>query len=264
MFGEICQSCMAHQIVSSKTGKLKLTGVILQPSFLPWIGYFEQFYKSDIFILYDDVQYDKNGWRNRNRIRTRDGWQWITVPVSTKGKFGQLNSEILIEDNDRWKKKILAAIRQNYSKAFGFDLYYPTLEHVISKARGRLLELNVTLFSQVASWLGFERDLRLSSSLAIPVGLNPTERLIEICRIVGLNVFYEGGSGRNYIENEKFKEAGINLVYQNYIHPVYRQQYPHFESHMSIVDLLFNYGKESRDMLLDNQQASNINVSGLE
>lgn len=228
-----------------------MRAVILQPSYLPWLGYFEQLHQADVFVVYDNVQFDKHGWRNRNRIRTKEGTEWLTVPVQTKGRSGQRNNEVRISEDGRWKKKQLGAIRQHYGMTKAFDLHYPQLERVILCAHGWLLDLNLELLHLAAGWLGLERKVCLSSDLGVLEDLNPTERLVEICRAVGASSFYEGASGRNYIEEERFACAGIQLAYQDYAHPVYAQQYPGFVSHLSVIDLLFNHGEESMAIILN-------------
>jgi len=164
--------------------------VILQPSYLPWLGYFDQLHKSDVFVLYDDVQYDKHGWRNRNRIKTPAGAQWLTVPVLTHGQGKPTNREIRIDDRQPWGRKHLQALRVNYAQAPAFAEVVERLEPVLLRSWERLFELNHALLEAVCDLLALRRDIRLSSQLGIPGA--QTERLIAICRALGADRYLTG------------------------------------------------------------------------
>jgi len=220
---------------------------ILQPNYLPWVGCFDQIYRSDIFVFYDDVQYDKHGWRNRNKIRCKDGWQWLTVPVLTKGYFGELISEKKINNDVDWRRKHWGAIRQNYAKAPYFQEYSPFFEEVYSRGWIRLVDLNIAIIKMVSSLLGIKANFIRSSELG--VSGKGTERLIKICQKIKADSLLEGAVGEDYIEEDKFKKAGIKLIYHNYKHPVYSQQFKPFIPYMSVIDLLFNCGEESLSIL---------------
>lgn len=220
---------------------------ILQPGYLPWLGFFEQMERTDLFILYDDVQYDKNGWRNRNRIKTPGGWQWLTVPVKVEYRNLPLIKEILIDDRASWQKKHLGTINQYYRDAPYFDQYYPELEKILRRRFRFLIDVDLELIAWLVNSLGLERRIILSSELDLPG--RSTERLIRICRHFGADSFYEGASGRDYIDEALFRDAGIRLEYQDYQHPVYPQLYGEFVPYLSTVDLLFNCGAHSLEIL---------------
>ena len=224
---------------------------ILQPGYLPWMGFFEQLYRCDIFVIYDDVQYDKHGWRNRNRIKTPQGAQWLTVPVLTKGKNKPMTGDVLIDNNEAWAKKHLRTIEQNYGKAPFFAAIFPICEEILSGAWTKLIDLNMNFIYAFMEFLNVKREIVFSSSLEIEG--SRIQKLINICRHFGADTFYEGASGKNYIEEKSFLDAGIKVSYQEYRHPVYQQLYGDFISHLSIVDLLFNHGKDSLSILSDNQ-----------
>jgi hypothetical protein len=224
------------------------TVVILQPSYLPWLGYFEQFYQCDVFVAYDDVQYTKNDWRNRNRIRNTQGWQWLTVPVATSGRPEQTLQEVQIVQNTPWARKHLAALRASYGKAPFFELYYPPLEALYEQEWHYLTDLNLSLFQTLAGFLGLTRTLVRSSGLGIQG--EPTERLVKICQHFGAERFYEGSAGRNYLQVEAFEAQGIQVQYQDYPHPEYQQLHGPFEAYMSCIDLLFNHGPASLGILI--------------
>lgn len=223
---------------------MKIAG-ILQPGYLPWLGFFEQMLRSHIFVLYDDVQYDKHGWRNRNRVKGPGGPQWLTVPVRFKGLNKPNINEVFIDPaQPRWAKKHCLTLRQLYSKAPFFADYYPSLEETLERAWERLLDLDVALIRLIAGWLGLSPEIVMSSSLACP-GDDPTQRLVDICRAVGATIFYEGSSGRNYLDLPRFADAGLQVVFQDYECQPYPQLYGEFISHLAIVDLLFNCGPQS-------------------
>jgi hypothetical protein len=222
---------------------------ILQPGYLPWLGFFEQMYRSDVFVIYDDVQYDKEGWRNRNRIKTANGVQWLSVPVSFKFSDVPLISQVKIDNKVNWRKKHLTSIRQNYAKAPCLRDYIGFFEEVYAREWDGLLDLDLFLIAELARFLGMEnKTIYQSSRLNIQGGR--IERLIKLCKHFGADTFYEGYAGKNYIDESAFLDQGIKVEYQNYQHPVYRQLYNEFVSHLSVVDLLFNHGRESLAILI--------------
>lgn len=223
---------------------------ILQPGYLPWLGFFEQLYRSDVFVIYDDVQYDKHGWRNRNRIKTQRGAQWLTVPVEMKFEEHPVIREVRIDNRRNWRKKHLESIRQNYSKAGFFEEYISLFEKAYALEWEYLVDLDMHFIEEISVLLGLDTGkIHQSSKLGVSGGR--TERLIKICHKLGTDTFYEGSAGRNYIDEEEFAAAGIKVEYQNYNHPVYDQLYGEFVSHLSVIDLLFNHGGDSLPILIN-------------
>jgi hypothetical protein len=223
---------------------MKIVG-ILQPGYLPWLGFFEQMLRSHLFVLYDDVQYDKHGWRNRNRVKGPLGPIWLTVPVRLKGLNKPNIHEVIIDPvQPRWAQKHCATLRQVYSKAPFFGDYYALLEETLLRPWEKIVDLDLTLIRLIAGWLGLTTDIVLSSTLGCQA-VDPTERLVEICRETGADIFYEGSSGRNYLDLSRFAAAGLQVVFQDYQCRPYPQLYGDFVSHLSIVDLFFNCGPES-------------------
>ena len=225
---------------------MKILG-ILQPGYLPWLGFFEQMDKADKFVIYDDVQFDKNGWRNRNRIKTPQGDQWLTVPVLTSKKSSQLVCEVAIDNRTDWRKKHRKSIEQNYRKAPFFDEYYPVFEKGFSTEWDNLFECDMFFIEEIRKILGI--DTPLISSRTLESKGESTDRLIKICKELNVDAFYEGLAGKNYIDESLFDQNGIKLVYQQYDHPVYRQMYKDFISHLSVIDLIFNEGPASIDII---------------
>jgi len=216
---------------------------IIQPGYMPWLGFFELMSSSDIFVIYDDVQFDKNGWRNRNRIKTPQGAQWLTVPVLTKGRDKPGNNEILIKGR-YWEKKHLKAIKQNYARAGYFDDIFSILAECIEPGAGRLIDIDLRIITAVKEYLGIGAEILLSSSMGIQSDEKQT-RIIDICRSLRATHYYNGEAGKKLYSGEDFKKNGIILEFQEYRHPVYRQLYGDFISHLSVIDLLFNEGKRS-------------------
>ena len=221
---------------------------ILQPGYLPWLGFFEQLHRSDVFVLLDDVQYDKHSWRNRNRIKTAQGVQWLTVPVLTHGQGRPLTRDVRIDANAPWRRKHLEAIRQSYRHAPFADWTLTALEPIYARDWERLLDLDLALLQAITGLLDLGREIVLSSSLDAPG--ERVDRLIAICRAVGATGFYEGAAGRDYIDPAAFAAAGVDLEFQDYRHPEYPQQHGPFVPHLSIVDLLCNRGPGSLETLI--------------
>ncbi len=219
--------------------------VVLQPSFIPWRGFFEQVHRADVFVFYDDVQYDKHGWRNRNRVKTANGTQWLTVPVHAKGAIdqGRQIREITIDWTARFVEKHLATLKQAYRKAPYFDRYIVLLEEAYEARPEYLAQLTIGLTERIAGELGSNTKFVRSSELR--AGGNPTERLVNIVKEVGCDHYISGPSAKDYLEEDVFAKARIRLEYQSYDYPEYQQLHPPFDPQVSILDLLFMTGSEA-------------------
>ena len=218
---------------------------IHQPQFLPWLGYFDKMDQADFFCLLDTVQYKKNEWQNRNRIKVREGWQWLTVPVTYR--FPQKIHEVGINQGVNWGRKHLQALRTYYSKAPFFDRYFPEFETLYGEPAEMLLEINVRTIFYLRDALGITTPIVRSSEMELSE--EPTERLIDICSSVGANTYLAGRDGRKYMDLKKFSMAGLTIRFQDYEHPEYRQINGPFVSHLSVVDLLFNHGEKSLEII---------------
>lgn len=221
---------------------------ILQPSYLPWLGYFEQVYQSDVFVLYDDVQYDKDSWRNRNRIKTANGAQWLTVPVGIKFEEHPLIHQVKVDNTAHWRRKHLNSIKQNYAKAPFFRDNIPIFEDAYAREWEYLVDINVFFIQRLAGCLGLG-DKKFVRSSALNIQGNRIGRLIAICKLFKAETFYEGAAGKNYIDEKAFAAHGIKVEFQNYRHPVYRQLYGDFIPYLSVIDLIFNHGQDSLPIL---------------
>jgi len=224
---------------------------ILQPGYLPWLGFFEQMSRCDVFVYLDDVQYTKNDWRNRNRIKTKDGIQWLTVPVSYK--FGQKIRDVAINNTYPWKRKHIHALRMWYGKSKFFSVYSEEIEQILKREWTYIVDLDIEVTRWLMKKLGITTKTILSSGLSIDIK-NQQYRLVEICQALGCDYFYEGKSGQNYIDIEFFKAHGITIEFQDYQHPQYPQLWGEFVPYLSAIDLLFNVGSESLDYIIGKKE----------
>ena len=222
---------------------------ILQPGYLPWLGFFEQLYQSDVFVIYDDVQYDKQSWRNRNRIKTANGVQWLTVPVLFKLQEAPLIYDVKIDNNPQWTKKHYRAIQLSYSKAPYYKKYIDIFQEAYSVDWEYLIDIDLHFIKKLAECLEMS-DKQIVRSSTLNVKGDRLERLVQICRRFQADIFYEGAAGRNYIDESYFAEHGITVEYQDYHHPVYKQLYGDFVPYLSVIDLLFNHGEESLSIII--------------
>ena len=221
--------------------------VILQPSYIPWRGYFDQIQTSDLFVFYDDVQYDKRGWRNRNRIKTATGPLWLSIPVFNRGAQTEhipINDIKIVWDRP-WNQEHWNSIRLAYSKAPYFSKYAEMVEEFYSRKPEMLADFTIETTISLARTIGIDHTRFLRSSEIAGVEGTKTDRLISILEKVGATHYFSGPSARDYIENEKFAEAGIKLDYMGYDYPEYPQLYPPFDPQVSILDTLFMMGDET-------------------
>ncbi len=224
--------------------------VILQPSYIPWRGYFDQIRRADLFIFYDDVQYDKHGWRNRNQIKTAQGKQWLTIPVHSGGVTeGIPIKDVRIDWSRPWAKNHLKALTFAYRKAPYFQELLPLVESFYSRRDDYLADLTIETSILLSRALGIASTRFLRSSQLSGIEGVRTDRLIQILRRVGATHYISGPSAREYVEPEKFEQAGITLEYMEYNYPEYPQLYPPFDPFVSILDLLFMTGKDASHYL---------------
>ncbi len=221
--------------------------VILQPSYIPWRGYFDQINRSDLFVFYDDVQYDKRGWRNRNRIKTSTGPIWLSIPVFNRGAQTEhinINSIKIVWDRP-WNQEHWNSIRLAYGKAPFFSKYAEMVEEFYTRRPEMLADFTIDTTIRLARELGITHTQFLRSSEIQGVEGVKTDRLVSILKKVGATHYISGPSARDYIENEKFEEAGITLEYMEYDYPEYPQLYPPFDPQVSILDTLFMLGGDA-------------------
>jgi WbqC-like protein family len=219
--------------------------VILQPSYIPWRGYFHLIRKCDLFIFRDDVQYDKS-WRNRNRIKTPNGLTWLTVPVHSHGHTNaplRPLREIEISYERDWVKRHLASLKESYRRAPFFDDIYATVKDALEARPAFLADLTIDLTTRLSSALGLQPHFRRASE--VWSGGGKTDSIISILQRCGASSYITGPNTRGYIEVDKFREAGIDLEFMRYAYPEYEQLYPPYQEGVSILDLLFMKGTDA-------------------
>ncbi len=226
--------------------------VILQPSYIPWRGFFHQIAKADVFIFYDDVQYDKRGWRNRNTIKTAHGTQWLTIPVSASGvqQEGTPINQIKIQNETAWQEDHWKTIEQAYAKAPYFDQYAYMLYEFYKHRTNYLADFTVATTVALASILGLTDTRFIRSSSLDGVEGTKTERLINILTMLGADHYITGPSAENYIDHKQFDDRGIQLEFMEYNYPDYQQLHGDFEPQVSIIDLMFMQGSRALDFIL--------------
>ena len=220
---------------------------ILQSNYIPWKGYFDMIAAVDEIILYDDMQYTKRDWRNRNQIKTPQGVQWLTVPVKTKGKFDQLIRETEI-DGDDWREQHWKSLSANYRKAPHFAEVAKVIEPLYQTTFRTISELNRAFIEAICGYLGI--TTKISNSWDYQLIEGKTERLVDLCRQAGATEYISGPSAMGYIQPQFFEEAGIKLSWFDYQgYPEYPQLWGEFTHNVSILDLIFNCGKDAPNFM---------------
>lgn len=216
---------------------------ILQSNYIPWKGYFDMIAAVDEFILYDDMQYTRQDWRNRNQIKTPQGGQWLTVPVKAKGKFGQSIRQTEI-DGDEWRDLHWKALSLYYRRARYFSEVVEFIEPLYQNSYRTISELNRAFIEALCVYL--EITTKISNSWDYQLIEGKTERLSNLCQQAGATQYISGPSAKDYIDPNIFSDAGIALTWFNYEgYPEYPQLWGDFSHGVSILDLLFNCGKDS-------------------
>lgn len=218
------------------------TVAILQPGYLPWLGFFDQMRQADIFVYYDDVQFDKHGWRNRNRLKGMQGPVWITVPIIHKGKSRQLIKDVEIVASQRWATKHARSISQLYAKAPFCKTYLPPLSDVLSREWTHLVNLNYAVIDLMQGWFRIDTKTVCASTLGLDG--NQTGRLVNICMHLGATEYLSGLAAKDYLDVAQFERVGIKVRWHEYAPPTYTQLHGNFVSHLSALDLVLNCGPD--------------------
>jgi hypothetical protein len=215
---------------------------VSQSNYIPWKGYFDLINLVDLFVLFDDAQFTRRDWRNRNLIKTPSGLKWLTIPVETKGKFLQKISETRVSDAD-WSTRHWKTLVGHYSRAphfadlrAGFETLYTGLDEPF------LSRINHRFISEINRILGIRTPLRWSSEFDL-TGANPSERILGICRQAGAGLYLSGPAAKGYLDEELFRRAGVAVEWMDYDgYPEYRQLHGPFQHGVSVLDLLFCEG----------------------
>ena len=214
---------------------------ISQSNYIPWKGFFDAIQLADVYVLYDEMQYTKGDWRNRNRIKTLNGLQWLTIPVKVKGKLYQKINETEIS-NEGWARKHWKSIVQNYQKAPCFEEFGPRFEKLYQSVPGPLLShINYHFLNGISEMLGITTAFRWSSEFEL-IG-DKNERLLHICQDLNADEYISGPAAQSYLDERLFVQNRIKVTWMDYSgYPEYPQLYGNFEHGVSVIDLVFNLG----------------------
>lgn len=221
---------------------------ILQSNYIPWKGYFDLINSVDEFVIYDDVQYTRRDWRNRNKIKASDGLKWLTIPVEVKGKYLQKINETRISDKE-WPQSHWSAICQLYGKARYFKEYKGFFEDLYLGCSDDLLsQVNFRFMKAINELLGIKTTMRWSSEFDLVDG--QSERLLGICKATSADVYLSGPAAKDYLDESLFAGEGIVVEWMQYDgYPEYEQLFPPFEHGVSVIDLILNAGPSARDFM---------------
>jgi hypothetical protein len=226
---------------------------IHQPCFLPWLGYLDRMLKADLFIVLDHVQFERRNYQNRTRVLVDGQQHWLTVPVVQRSQQERIIDKRIdqppADEKKWWGSKLYQTLRHAYRDAPYFDLYAPELLEILESRPDRLVDLNLSMLGFVRKVLDIHTPLLNSS--AMDIGGARSELILDICRVAGADTYLAGmGGSRQYLDQEAFAEAGIDIVWQDFRHPVYAQcAGGTFVPGLSVLDLLFNHGPRSRALL---------------
>ena len=224
------------------------TVAIMQPTYLPWCGYFDLMDQVDLFVFLDSVQFDRRSWQQRNRVKGPHGPIWLTVPVQSKGKREQKISDVEIDRTSDWRKRHLKTIAQCYTQSEFYQEVIPSLQGVLSSEWQRLSELSMTLIRRLADQLGIRTETVQSSE--IETDGEKADLLLQICQQVDASRYLSPLGSKDYLDSyNPFPDAGIELCYHEYGHPYYSQRFGSFVSHLSVLDLLMNEGPSSTSLI---------------
>jgi hypothetical protein len=225
---------------------------IHQPNYIPWIGFFCKMSLGDVFVSFDSVELPNNGIVHRNKIRTKEGWDWVTIPIERK-KIGLPIKDVRLPDDKSWWKKHWVAFIANYSKAAYFSEYKPFFEELYrNRNQNSLQELNESVIIYIAHSFGISPRFVRASELELDFSLHKTDFILDILKNVGCTQYFSGAGGaKTFLEEDKIKNSNIDLWYSQITPVEYPQRWPGFEPYMSALDLLFNLGGEKGREIID-------------
>ena len=220
-----------------------------QPLFLPWVGYFHKIDKADVFVFADNVQFTTSGWIARNKVKTPNGSVYLTVPIKNKHQLNQVIKEVKISDeNNTWRSRHLSILKANYARSPFYQEVMNIINYVINKPWENLADLNIDFIRAFCDYLEIDTRLILGSELGAEG--KKTELIIDICKKTNADSFIIGqGASSRYVDRTVLEESDIKYMPQNFVHPEYSQNFEGFIQNLSIVDLLFNVGKKSIELI---------------
>jgi len=222
-----------------------------QPVYLPWLGLFHKIWLAEKFVLFNTVQYLPKEWMNRNKIKTNQNEIWLTVPVLKKGFLKKKIYEIEINNETNWQKKHFKSIYINYKKTKYFKNYIESFEEIYSKQWNYISDLNEHMLKFFLNELNIKTEFLRASDYSFKG--KKSDIVLDMCKTLGAKKYIFGSQGKDYAKIEKFRENNIEVFFQNYNHPSYDQIHGNFKSNLSVIDLLFNCGKDALSIILNGQ-----------
>lgn len=213
-----------------------------QPNFIPYFGYFKKISKSDLFVFLDHVQYAHRGFTNRNKIRTPRGWMWLTIPIQRNNRLDIAINDVLIDYRQTFKKEHIKALQRNYNRAEYFENHISILKTIYGSKWLKLSELNIQTIKEISEILGLKTEFVRSSQ--INYSGDKTDLLVSICKELDADRYLSGATGKKYLDIKKFEDFGIEVIYNEFTSPNYKQVHDGFIPNLSIIDFLFSAGKE--------------------
>jgi hypothetical protein len=225
-----------------------------QPSYLPWLGYLDKMAQADVFVVMDDLQYEQQNFQNRNRIKRNDGPAWLTVPVERGAQTDRICDKLIqnhASAREHWQRKTWRTLGIHYGPTEYFRSYREELQEIYTRPWERLVDVDLAILELARSWFGITVPVVRSSSLGLTG--QKTDRILDMCRKLGAKAYLSGSGGStDYLDVERMKAGGVAVVWQHFEHPTYPQRYPAlgFVPKLAFLDLLFNCGPSSREILL--------------
>ena len=220
---------------------------IHQPEFLPWLGFFHKICLADTIVILDDIQYRHQYFQNRNKIRTKDGWTWLIIPVKHQSLGDWHINSVEIDNKIRWKRKITGSIEVNYSKSPYFNDYWSDLKDIFNQDYTHIFKINMEIIKFILRSFDIHTEIRYSSEFGVVS--KKSDLILDICKQAGATTYISGVSGRDYLDIQQFLNNSISIQFQEFHHPIYPQRYLPFIPCMSAIDLLFNHGPDSKDIM---------------
>jgi hypothetical protein len=222
-----------------------------QPHYMPWLGYLDKMAKADLFVVMDDLQYEAQNFQNRQRLKLIGGATWLTVPLERGTQADRICDKKIDNSGSpkqHWQRRTWLTIEHNYRRAPHFERYAPAVHEVYTRTWPTLLELDLHMLELARGWFSITTPMVRASSLQLTG--HKTDRLIDMCRSLNARCYLSGGGGStDYLDSEQMGRAGIGLIWQHFRHPTHAQRFGAFASHLGFLDLLFNCGEASREIL---------------
>ncbi|MCP4351315.1 MAG: WbqC family protein [Desulfobacterales bacterium] len=209
---------------------------IHQPDYLPWLGFFDRWQKSDLYIVLDDVQFIRRGWHHRDKIKTREGVKWLTVPVLKKGRYLQDIRDVKIDNQEDWRHNHLNIMQNAYGKAPHFRPVFDSIKEILFREHKLLIDLNMDMLKYCADVLQIKTPVTFSSEFQDTS--EGTERLVKLVKAVGGDIYLTGLGSKDYLDEKEFDKQGIKVTWQSFEHPIYPQLHGAFEKTLSVIDFL--------------------------